>query len=149
MIRGHQFNKVELFQFAKPDQSWDVFAELQQYITELLESLELHFQVSKLAAGDCSNSMAKTIDFEVWIPSMEIYKEVSSLSNALDYQARRADIRLKMADNTKTFPHTLNASGLATSRLIPALLEQKQQADGSIQIPLALKKYLPENFNIT
>jgi seryl-tRNA synthetase len=103
----------------------------------------LHHQVSKLAAKDVSASMAKTYDIEVWIPSMNEYKEVSSASNAHDYQARRGNIRYKRSDNGKNaFAHTLNASGLATSRLIPAIVEQYQQADGSVIIPEVLRPYL-------
>ena len=111
---------------------------------KLLEGLGLHFQISALAAGDCSSAMAKTYDVEIWIPSMQIYKEVSSASLALDYQARRSNIRYKNKESNKNeFVHTLNASGLATSRVFPALLEQCQRADGSIKIPKVLHKYLP------
>lgn len=143
MIRGHQFNKIEMFIFATADNSWQFFDELVEHAKDLVIGLDLHFQVSKLAAGDCSAAMAKTYDLEVWIPSMGIYKEVSSISNALDYQARRGQIRYKDADGNSQFVHTLNASGLATSRLLPAILEQGQQADGSVKIPEVLKKYLP------
>jgi len=148
MIRGHQFNKIELFQYVLPENSWLAFEELKNHITKLLEGLNLHFQISDLAAGDCSSAMAKTIDLEVWIPSMGIYKEVSSVSNALDYQSRRGNIRIKGSDGKNYFPHTLNGSGLATSRLIPAILEQNQQADGSIIIPEILKPFLPDNLKI-
>ncbi|OGY49853.1 MAG: serine--tRNA ligase [Candidatus Buchananbacteria bacterium RIFCSPHIGHO2_02_FULL_40_13] len=142
MIRGHQFNKIEMFQFTKPDDSALTFNELVESAEKLVEGLSLHYRTRLLAAGDASAAMAKTKDIEVWIPSMNTYKEVSSASNALDYQARRGNIRFK---NTKTdkneFVHTLNASGLATSRLFPAILEQFQQADGSILIPQVLQKY--------
>jgi len=142
MIRGHQFNKIEMFQFTKPENSWDAFAELVNNAEQLMEGLDLHFNSVQLAAKDCSAAMAKTIDIEVYIPSMKGYKEVSSISNALDYQARRGSTRYKDAGNGKNeFVHTLNASGLATSRLLPAILEQNQQADGSILIPKALHKY--------
>lgn len=142
MIRGHQFNKIEMFQFTKPENSWDAFAELVKNAEKLVEGLGLHYQTVQLAAGDASAAMAKTMDIEVWIPSMGIYKEVSSASNALDYQARRGNIRFKNATTGKNeFVHTLNASGLATSRLFPAILEQYQQKDGSIVIPKALRKY--------
>lgn len=144
MIRGHQFNKMEMFQFTKPENSWPAFDELLDSARELLEGLGLHFQISKLAAGDCSSAMAKTVDLEVWIPSMEIYKEVSSVSNALDYQARRSNIRFKNAAGKNEFVHTLNGSGLATSRLFPAILEQFQTAEGTVRIPEALHKYLPQ-----
>ena len=121
-----------------------MFAELVRNAKKLVEGLDLHFQVSKLAAGDCSAAMVKTYDLEVYIPSMEIYKEVSSISNAMDYQARRGQVRYKNnATGKNEFVHTLNASGLATSRLLPAILEQNQQADGSVIIPKILRKYLP------
>ncbi len=143
MVRGHQFNKIEMFQLTKSDQSWSAFDELLNYAEELVKGLGLHFQTVKLAAADCSAAMSKTVDIEVWIPSMNTYKEVSSVSNALDYQARRGNIRNK---NSKTgeneYVHTLNASGLATSRIIPAILEQFQQKDGSVKIPKVLQKFM-------
>lgn len=145
MIRGHQFNKIEMFQFTKPENSWQAFDELLSSARELIEGLGLHFQVSKLAAGDCSSAMAKTVDLEVWIPSMEIYKEVSSVSNALDYQARRSNIRFKNTEGKTEFVHTLNGSGLATSRLFPAILEQFQTSEGTVKVPAVLHKYLPED----
>lgn len=143
MIRGHQFNKVEMFIFCKPEDSWQMFDELVKNAQGLVEGLGLHYQVSKLAAGDCSSAMAKTYDLEVWLPSMGIYKEVSSISNALAYQARRGQTRYKNQQGENDFVHTLNASGLATSRLLPAILEQNQQADGSVRIPEVLRPYLP------
>ncbi|MFA5644356.1 MAG: serine--tRNA ligase [Patescibacteria group bacterium] len=148
MIRGHQFNKIEIFQYTKPENSWDTFKEMLEQIKKLLEGLNLHFQISDLSAGDCSSAMAKTSDLEVWLPSMNVYKEVSSVSNALDYQTRRSNTRFKDSENKINFPHTLNASGLATSRLIPAILEQNQQADGSVLIPEALRKFLPSDLSI-
>mgnify|MGYP001809937870 CR=1 FL=1 len=143
MVRGHQFNKVEMFIFCQPEDSWQMFAELTKNTQLLVEGLGLHYQLSKLAARDCSAAMAKTYDVEVWLPSMGIYKEVSSISNALDYQARRGQTRYKNKDGENPFVHTLNASGLATSRLLPAILEQNQQADGSVRIPEGLRPYLP------
>ncbi len=149
MIRGHQFNKVEMFQFTKPENSWQVFEKMNQEVIDLMKGLDLHFQLSKLAAKDCSAAMAKTTDLEVWIPSMNIYKEVSSISNAIGYQARRANIRYKDQKTKKNvFVHTLNASGLATSRVIPAILEQNQTADGSVKVPKILHKYLPKKYHI-
>ncbi len=143
MIRGHQFNKVEMFQFTKPEDSAKAFNEMVDIAAQLVKGLGLHFRVTDLAAGDMSVAMARTSDIEVWIPSMEIYKEVSSASNAHDYQARRGSIRYKNPETGKNeFVHTLNASGLATSRLIPAILEQFQQADGSVKVPEVLQKYL-------
>lgn len=109
----------------------------------LVEKLGLHYQLSKLAAGDCSASMATTYDIELWIPSMNEYKECSSVSNANDYQARRGNIRFRRADTKKIeYVHTLNGSGLATSRLMPAIVEQYQQADGSVIIPEALRPFM-------
>ena len=142
MVRGHQFNKVEMFHFTKPENSWSAFEELVKYVEELVDGLGLTFQTVQLAAEDCSAAMAKTIDIEVWIPSMNIYKEVSSVSNALDYQARRGSIRFKDKDGKNKFVHTLNASGLATSRIFPAILEQNLQTDGSVKIPKVLHKYM-------
>lgn len=143
MIRGHQFNKVELFMYAKPEDSDRLLEEMIQRGEKLMQGLGLHYQVSKLAAADCSASMAKTYDIEVWIPSMNIYKEVSSASNARDFQARRGNIRYKDAKSGKnTLVHTLNASGLATSRLFPAILEQFQQPDGSIKVPEVLRTWV-------
>ena len=142
MIRGHQFNKIELFQYTTADGSDAAFEEMTSMACKLVEGLGLHYQLSKLAAGDCSDSMARTYDIEIYIPSMNIYKEVSSASNARDYQARRGNMRYRNADKKLQFMHTLNASGLATSRVFPALLEQNQNADGSVTIPEVLRKYL-------
>ena len=143
MIRGHQFNKVEMVQYAHPDKSREAFAELVDKACALMEGLGLHFRLSKLAAGDCSASMARTYDIEVWIPSMGIYKEVSSVSNANDYQARRNNTKFRDKETGKTrFVHTLNGSGLATSRVFPAIIEQYQNADGSVTVPEALRPYM-------
>ncbi len=143
MIRGHQFNKVEMFQYTLPENSEAALQELIKKAEYILQALGLHYQLSKLAAEDCSASMAKTFDVEVWIPSMKEYKEVSSASNAKDYQARRGNMRFRRTETKKTeFVHTLNASGMATSRLLPAILEQRQQEDGSVVIPECLRKYL-------
>ncbi len=143
MIRGHQFNKIEMFQYTLPEQSSAALEELVNKAARLVEKLGLHFRVSKLAAGDCSASMTKTYDIEVWIPSMNDYKEVSSASNAGDYQARRGNMRFRRkATGRMEFVHTLNASGLATSRILPAIVEQYQQADGSVAIPEVLRKWM-------
>jgi len=143
MIRGHQFNKIEMVQITTPEQSKAAFEELVNKAATLVEKLGLHFRISKLAAGDCSASMARTYDIEVWINSMGIYKEVSSVSNANDYQARRNGTRYKDTTGGKPkFVHTLNGSGLATSRLIPAIVEHYQQKDGSVKVPEVLRKYL-------
>ena len=142
MVRGHQFNKVEMFQFCKPEDSDAAFEELVTKAEKLVEGLGFHFRTVKLAAGDCSASMARTYDIEILIPSMDGYKEVSSVSNARDYQARRGNIRYRRNDGKIDFVHTLNGSGLATSRIFPALVEQNQRADGSIVVPEVLRKYL-------
>ncbi len=142
MIRGHQFYKIEMFHFAEPAKSEESFNELLKNAEELVKGLGLHFQTVKLAAQDVSLAMAKTMDLEVYFPSIDIYKEVSSVSNALDYQSRRANIKYQDKNKNKKFVHTLNASGLATSRILPAILEQNQQKDGSVKIPKVLRKYL-------
>ena len=147
MIRGHQFNKVEMFQFTTPEQSGEAIQELIGKAEKLVQKLGLHHRVVKLAAKDASASMAITYDIEVWIPSMNIYKEVSSASNSKDYQARRGNIRFKRKDGKqKDFVHTLNASGLATSRLIPAIVEQFQQEDGSVKVPEVLRKWINKEY---
>ena len=142
MVRGHQFNKVEMFQFTTPEGSDAAFDELVTKAENLVAGLGLHFRTVKLAAGDCSASMARTYDIEILIPSMNGYKEVSSVSNARDYQARRGNCRYRRADGKLDFVHTLNGSGLATSRIFPAIVEQNQRADGSIVVPEVLRKYL-------
>ena len=143
MIRGHQFNKVEMEQYAHPDHSMEAFNELVDKAARLVEGLGLHFRVSKLAAGDCSASMARTYDVELWIPSMGIYKECSSVSNANDYQARRNNTRYRDSKTGKpAYVHTLNGSGLATSRLIPAIVEQFQNEDGTVTVPEVLRKWM-------
>lgn len=143
MIRGHQFNKVEMVQYAHPERSAAAFEELVGKAASLVEKLGLHYRISKLAAGDCSASMKRTYDIEIWIPSMGIYKEVSSVSNAGDYQARRNNTRYRDGKTGKpAFVHTLNGSGLATSRVFPALIEQYQNADGSITVPEVLRPFM-------
>ena len=143
MIRGHQFNKVEMVQYTTPEGSDKAFEELCNKACSLMDKLGLHFRLSKLAAGDCSASMARTYDVEVWIPSMGIYKEVSSVSNARDYQARRNNSKYRDSKTGKTaFMHTLNGSGLATSRVFPALIEQYQNADGSVTVPEVLRPFM-------
>ncbi|MCR5648711.1 MAG: serine--tRNA ligase [Oscillospiraceae bacterium] len=142
MVRGHQFNKVEMVQYTLPEKSDEAFEELVGKAERLVSGLGFHFRTVKLAAGDCSASMARTYDIEIQIPSMNGYKEVSSVSNARDFQARRGQMRVKRADGRIEFVHTLNGSGLATSRILPALVEQNQRADGSVVVPEALRKYL-------
>lgn len=143
MIRGHQFNKVEMFQYTTPEDSEAALEELVGKAERLVQGLGLHHQVSKLAAQDVSAAMGKTYDIEIWIPSMGIYKEVSSCSNSYDYQARRGNIRFRRKNAKKPeLLHTLNASGLATSRVLPAIVEQYQQADGSVVVPEVLRKWI-------
>lgn len=142
MIRGYQFNKVEMVEYTKDNDSDRAFEELVNKAKKLLEGLGLHYHISKLAAGDCSHSMARTYDLEVYLPSIGIYKEVSSVSNARSYQARRGMMRYKDKDGKMHFVHTLNGSGLATSRVFPAILEQFQQEDGSVLIPEVLQPFM-------
>lgn len=141
-LRGHQFNKVELFQFTRPEESETAHEELLGKAEQLVADLGLHYRISRLAAGDTSAAMAKTFDVEVWLPSTRAYVEVSSVSNARDYQARRGNIRYRPRQGKSAFVHTLNASGLATSRLLPALLEQHQQEDGTVVVPKVLQKWV-------
>lgn len=143
LIRMHQFNKVEMYQFTTADQSKDAFEEILNNAEELIAGLGMHYRVVKLAAGDCSAGMARTYDVEVYIPSMEKYYEVSSVSNARDYQARRGNMRYKRKDNGNIeFLNTLNGSGLATSRLMVALIETYQNENGSITIPDVLRPFM-------
>jgi seryl-tRNA synthetase len=145
-MRGHQFNKVEMFQFTTPEESPDAHLELLDKAEKLVQALGLHYQVTKLAAQDMGGAMAKTFDVEVWIPSLGRYTEVSSVSTARDYQARRGKIRFRRSKQKRIeFVHTLNASGLATSRLFVGLVEQLQQADGSLVIPEVLRKWVGED----
>lgn len=142
-IRGHQFNKVEMFQFVSPEDWERAFHELVAKAERLMEDLGLHYRTSLLAAKDTSSAMALTYDIEVWIPSINAYKEVSSVSWARDYQSRRAKIRFKRKGAKQAeYIHTLNGSGLATSRLFPAIVEQLQQPDGSVKVPRPLQEWI-------
>jgi seryl-tRNA synthetase len=142
-MRGHQFNKAEMFQFTTPEGAEGALKELVDRAQMLVEKLGLHYQTSLLATRDASASMKLTYDIEVWLPSIGIYKEVSSASWAGDYQARRANIRYRPEKGKPTAHiHTLNASGLATSRLLPAIVEQHQQPDGSVVVPEPLRAWL-------
>ena len=131
-----------MVQYTLPEKSDEAFAELVANAENLVKGLGFHFRTVKLAAGDCSASMARTYDIEINIPSMNGYKEVSSVSNARDYQARRGMMRVKRANGKTEYLHTLNGSGLATSRIFPALVEQNQNADGSVTVPEVLRKYI-------
>ncbi len=143
IIRQHQFDKVELVKFVKPEHSYDELEKLVADAESILQKLNLHYRVVNLCTGDLGFSAAKTYDLEVWLPSQNTYREISSCSNFTDYQARRAMIRYKGKDGGKPeLVHTLNGSGLAAGRLFVAVLENYQQADGSIQIPEPLQLYL-------
>ena len=143
MVRGHQFNKVEMVLSTLPERSDEAFEELVGKAEALVKGLGFHFRTVKLAAADCSASMARTYDIEIQIPSMNGYKEVSSVSNARDYQARRGMMRFRRDGSKQTeFLHTLNGSGLATSRVLPALVEQNQLKNGDVVVPEVLRKYL-------
>lgn len=142
LIRVHQFNKVEMFAFTTPQESPKVFEEMVTTAEEILKGLGLHYRSMLLTTGDMSFGATKTIDIEVWLPGQNRYYEVSSVSNCGDFQARRSQIRYKHKEEKPELVHTLNGSGLATSRLMVALLENNQREDGSIGLPLVLHKYL-------
>ncbi|HPY97313.1 MAG TPA: serine--tRNA ligase [Candidatus Cloacimonadota bacterium] len=140
--RLHQFNKVEMVRFVHPDDSWTILEEMCQDAEEILQALKLPYHVLSLCTGDMSFASAKTYDLMVWVPGAQKYLEVSSVSNFTDFQARRANIRLRDADGKVKFVHTLNGSGLATPRTFIAILENYQNEDGSITIPDALLPYM-------
>jgi seryl-tRNA synthetase len=143
VIRVHQFNKVELVKFTAPETSYDELESLTRNAEEVLRRLELPYRVSALSTGDIGFSSAKTYDIEVWLPSQDTYREISSCSNFEDFQARRANIRYRpTADEKPRFVHTLNGSGLAVGRTWAAILENCQQEDGSVLIPHALRGYM-------
>jgi seryl-tRNA synthetase len=141
-VRGHQFNKVEIFQCTTPETAEEALQELVGKAERIVEQLGLHYRTSLLATRDASASMAITYDVEVWIPSMNTYKEVSSASHAAAYQARRANIRYRKGASKAQYVHTLNASAVATSRIVPALLEQNLQSDGSVRVPEPLRAWV-------
>ncbi|MDF1536615.1 MAG: serine--tRNA ligase [bacterium] len=143
LIRLHQFNKVELVKFARPEDSYEELEGLTRDAEEVLRRLGLHYRVVTLSTGDLGFSAAKTYDLEVWLPGQETYREISSCSNFEDFQARRAQIRYRPWEGKGTrFVHTLNGSGLAVGRTLVAVLENYQQADGSVVIPEALRPYM-------
>ena len=143
LIRQHQFNKVELVKFAKPETSYDELEKLLSNAEEVLKRLKLPYRVVNLCTGDLGFSAAKTYDIEVWLPGQDTFKEISSCSNFEDFQARRAKIRYRISGKSKTeYVHTLNGSGLAVGRTLVAILENYQQADGSVIIPEVLQSYL-------
>lgn len=149
LIRTHQFNKVEMFAICKPEQSADILTQIQAQAEKVLEKLEIHYRVMHLVTGDTSFQAAKTLDIEVFLPGQDRYYEVSSVSNCTDFQSRRSKIRSKKGSDKPQWVHTLNGSGLATSRLMVALLETGQQEDGSILIPKALQPYMQGASRIT
>nr|WP_208491980.1 serine--tRNA ligase [aff. Roholtiella sp. LEGE 12411] len=143
LIRLHQFNKVELVKFVHPSTSFDELEKLVGNAEAILQALQLPYRVVSLCSGDLGFSSTKTYDLEVWLPSSGKYREISSCSNTVDFQARRADIRFKEAGKKGTqFVHTLNGSGLAVGRTMAAILENYQQSDGTVRIPEALQPYL-------
>ncbi|MCX6987086.1 MAG: serine--tRNA ligase [Chlamydiae bacterium] len=142
LIRVHQFNKVEMFCFTTPDQSQIVFEQMQSSAEAILQGLGLHYRSMLLVTGDMSFAAAKTVDVEAWLPGQNRYYEVSSVSNCSDFQARRSQIRFRKKDEKPELIHTLNGSGLATSRLMVSLLETNQQEDGSVLLPEVLHKYM-------
>jgi len=143
MIRQHQFEKVELVQLVHPDDSWKALEELTGHAESILEKLDLPYRSVVLCGGDLGFSSAKTIDLEVWLPGQAQYREISSCSNFLDFQARRMQARFRNESNGKVeLVHTLNGSGLAVGRTLVAILENYQDAEGNIQIPSVLRPYL-------
>jgi seryl-tRNA synthetase len=155
LIRTHQFNKVEMFCIVKPEESAKIHQMMIESAEEVLKGLGLHYRTMLLTTGDMSFGAAKTVDIEAWLPGLAHangtigdYKEVSSVSNCTDFQARRSHIRYRPGGDKTAFVHTLNGSGLATSRLMVALLETYQQADGSILVPKALHRYVGADMEV-
>ena len=143
LIRQHQFNKVELIKFTKPEESWAELESMVAAAEDVLKILEIPYRVVLLCTGDMSFTSAKTYDIEVWMPAQNKYREISSCSNCTDYQARRANIKFKRDNKSKPeFVHTLNGSGIAVGRTVAAILENYQQADGTVTIPKALIPYM-------
>ncbi|MFM7558825.1 serine--tRNA ligase, partial [Cylindrospermopsis raciborskii] len=143
LIRLHQFNKVELVKIVSPESSFEELEKLVGSAESILQSLKLPYRVIELCTGDLGFGATKTYDLEVWLPSFSKYREISSCSNCIDFQARRADIRFKESGKKGTrFVHTLNGSGLAVGRTMAAILENYQQANGTVKVPEALQSYL-------
>jgi seryl-tRNA synthetase len=142
MIRQHQFDKVEMVQIVRPEQSYDALEELVGHAEAILRKLELPFRVMALCAGDMGAGAAKTYDLEVWLPGQGAYREISSCSNCEAFQARRMQARFRNEQGKPELVHTLNGSGLAVGRTLVAVLENHQRADGSITVPVALRPYL-------
>lgn len=142
LIRMHQFDKVEMVQIVKPEDSWQALETLTHDAEAVLQALEIPYHVVALSTGDMGFSSAKTYDIEVWLPAQNCYREISSCSNCVDFQARRMQARLRRKDGKVELVHTLNGSGLAVGRTLVAVLENYQNADGSVTVPKVLRKYL-------
>ena len=142
LIRLHQFHKVELVKFAHPNHSYQELEEMVESAESILQQLNIPYRTIVLCTGDMGFSAAKTYDIEAWIPGQDTYREISSCSNCEDFQARRAKIRFRNSEGKAEFVHTLNGSGLAVGRTVVAILENYQQADGSVKIPQALVPYM-------
>jgi seryl-tRNA synthetase len=142
MIRQHQFDKVEMVQVVAPDTSYDALEQMVTHAETILQKLELPYRVITLCTGDMGFSATKTYDLEVWLPAQNTYREISSCSNTEAFQARRMQARFRNAQNKPELVHTLNGSGLAVGRTLVAVLENFQNADGSVTVPAALRPYL-------
>jgi seryl-tRNA synthetase len=142
LIRQHQFEKVEIVKFTTPETSWSEHEQLTADAEAVLQALGLHYRVMTLSTGDMGFTAAKTYDIEVWLPGQETYREISSCSNFVDFQARRANIKYRTADKKSAFVHTLNGSGLPLGRTLVAILENYQNEDGSVRVPSALAPYM-------
>jgi len=149
MIRQHQFDKVEMVQITKPELSYEALEEMLSHAENILKALNLPYRVMTLSSGDMGFGAAKTYDIEVWLPSQQQYREISSISNCEDFQARRLKARFKNEEGKNTLVHTLNGSGLAVGRTLVAIMENNQKADGSINIPLALQPYMKNKTTIS
>jgi seryl-tRNA synthetase len=144
MFRVHQFDKVEMFSFARPEDSWDEHEFMVSVEEEIVGNLELPYRIVNIAAGDLGGAAAKKYDLEVWLPGQERYRELTSCSNCTDYQARRLQTRMRRADGAIEPLHTLNGTATAIGRTLIAILENHQRADGSVELPEKLAPYLPE-----
>ena len=149
MIRQHQFDKVEMVQITKPELSYEALEEMLSHAENILKALNLPYRVMTLSSGDMGFGAAKTYDIEVWLPSQQQYREISSISNCEDFQARRLKARFKNEEGKNTLVHTLNGSGLAVGRTLVAIMENNQKADGSINIPSVLQPYMKNKTTIS
>jgi seryl-tRNA synthetase len=147
MFRVHQFDKVEMFSFSRPEDSWDELELILAVQEEILGNLDLPYRITNTAAGDLGSAAAKKYDLEAWLPGQDRYRELTSCSNYTDYGARRAQTRMRLASGETTTPHTLNGTATAIGRTLIAILENNQRADGSVSLPPALHPYLPERLH--